>query len=305
MSSTLIRNGTTSHLPPTAALEPPPRRNRRWLLGGAGLVVVLLVLGWLIVGPRLMPKQESLPTVEPAPEPITVTGSVVPVERATLSYSQPGQVVELPFSVGQTVKAGDTLARTEDRELRQRVTDAEAALLVQQAGLARVESLPRSQELAAADAQVEAAQAKLDLLLSGASEADLAEASQALDTAQAQLSSAQAALDQLLAGPTPAERQAATSAVARAQADLQAAEAKLADVEAGPTPETVDMALSAVDADRAAVAAAEASLATFGASTGAEIAVAQASRCASGECGRSRSRRARLRGAEPSRGPGN
>jgi multidrug efflux pump subunit AcrA (membrane-fusion protein) len=105
MSSTLTRNGTTSHAPRMGAPEPPPQRDRRWLLGGAGLVVVVLVLGWLIVVPRLMPTQEMPTTVEPTPEPISVTGSVVPVERATLSFSQPGRVAELPVAVGQAVKA--------------------------------------------------------------------------------------------------------------------------------------------------------------------------------------------------------
>ena len=205
MSSTLTRNGTTSTArgtppPPVFDDERPPRP--RWLFAAAIVVLIGLLVGAVVVVPRFAPTQKEQAAIEPTPEPITVNGSVMPVERARLGFSQPGQVVELPVRVGQSVHAGDLLARMDDRELQRGVAHAEAALAVQGAALARANAGPRAEEVRAADAGVEAARAKLDLLLAGSTEADLTQARQALETAQAQQRSAQAALDQLRAGAT-------------------------------------------------------------------------------------------------------
>jgi multidrug efflux pump subunit AcrA (membrane-fusion protein) len=137
---------------------------------------VVLLLAWLVLVPRLTPTQEEAPTVEPTPEPITVNGSVVPVERARLGFSQPGQITNLPVSVGQPVRKGEVLAEVTDRDLRRQIADAEAALAVQQAALNRVEAGPRAEELRAADAQVDSTQARLDLLLAGSTDADVTSA---------------------------------------------------------------------------------------------------------------------------------
>lgn len=80
---------------------------------------------------------------------------------------------------------------------------------------------PNSAAVAAAWANVRAAEAELDRLLNPATESQIAEA-------EAQVQSAQAELDLLTAGPRSQAVAAATAAVAEAEATLQQAEADLA-----------------------------------------------------------------------------
>ena len=107
MSSTVTRNGTRSagSVPPPPEPETPSWGHRHWLIVGVAAIVAL-VLAWLVLVPRLAPTEEATPLAEPTPEPITVNGSVVPVERARLGFDQPGQITELPVSVGEMVRRG-------------------------------------------------------------------------------------------------------------------------------------------------------------------------------------------------------
>jgi multidrug efflux pump subunit AcrA (membrane-fusion protein) len=107
MSSTFTRNGmgSASSVPPPREPERPWWGHRHWLIVGAAVIVVFVLASLLLV-PRLAPTEEAAPVVEPTPEPITVNGSVVPVERARLGFDQPGQITELPVSVGEMVRRG-------------------------------------------------------------------------------------------------------------------------------------------------------------------------------------------------------
>ena len=82
-------------------------------------------------------------------------------------------------------------------------------------------------ELAAADAQLAASQAQLDLIRSGADPAQLRAALAGVSSASAQRDANQAQLDLVLAGPTPEQLAIAEAGIAQAEAALDKAKAAL------------------------------------------------------------------------------
>jgi HlyD family secretion protein len=169
---------------------------------------------------------------------VSASAIVVPFREAVLSIRASGRLEEVLVSEGQQVSAGQELARVQDRDLRQALSEAEAGLQAAQASLARVKAGARPQEITTAEAALAVAQAAVKAAESAkkvaegslaAAEADrkAAEGGVAIArgnsaAAQATLSSAQAALDKLLAGPTQLEIQIAESEVERARNELYA-----------------------------------------------------------------------------------
>ncbi len=104
------------------------------------------------------------PPVEPAANPFTNTvagaGMVEPeTENISIGTPLPGIVVEVMVKVGQQVKAGDPLFRIDDRDHRAELGVRQAMLADAQAALKRLESMPRPEELPAAEAKVNEARA--------------------------------------------------------------------------------------------------------------------------------------------------
>ena len=96
---------------------------------------------------------------------------------------------------------------------------------------------PTAEELAAAQAKVDQAQAGLDRLKAGGTQSEVA-------TAQAEVDKAQAALDKLRAGPSAEDVRVAEEALAEARANLD-------KVKSGATPEEIQEAQAQVDAAQA------------------------------------------------------
>jgi multidrug resistance efflux pump len=124
-----------------------------------------------------------------------------------------------------------------------------------QAAFDRVTRGATAQEIARAEAQVQAAraglesaQARLVQVERGATDADLVGTRGALAAAQAGAIAAKAKLEQVLAGPSDEERQAAVAAVAAAAGDLRSAEAKRDQLLAGATRADQEQARSALAA---------------------------------------------------------
>ncbi|MFW6135593.1 MAG: HlyD family secretion protein [Chloroflexota bacterium] len=143
------------------------------------------------------------PTPTPPPEPVfgslvSVTGEVVPARWATVSAQLGGTALQVLVEPGDQVEAGDPLVRLDPTDAQLAVRRAETSLEAAQARLALLESRPRRQEVAIADARVEAARAGVDQALAG--------------------------LDQLLAGSLDAEIVAAKARVFSLQADELAAD---------------------------------------------------------------------------------
>jgi len=168
------------------------RRTLYMILGAAVVVIVIGVLAWRVWLAAQPAGEIRSAVVERGTLLVTVSvsGRVEPQARVSLAFETSGRVAEVAVEMGDAVQAGDVLARLDDRKLALQVQQAQAAVTLAEAQLAQLQSGPRAEEIASAEASVRAA--------------------------QGQVGAAAANLDQLEAGPEEAE-------VATAQADLAAA----------------------------------------------------------------------------------
>jgi HlyD family secretion protein len=124
---------------------------------------------------------------------VSASGSIEPQASVGLTFETPGRVAEVHVKVGDRVQSGDALVQLDTRQLALQVHHAEAALAAAEAQLVQLQVGPRPEEVAAAEADLRAA--------------------------QAQVSSAIVNLDQIDDGPTASQIAAAKAQVA--QAELQ------------------------------------------------------------------------------------
>src|SRR5262245_12018131 len=111
------------------------------------------------------------PLVEPAHSPFgrTVAGAGIIEARSGASNTAniavgsilPGVVTRVPIQVGQVVTAGEPLFELDDRQLRAEFALREAAVNAMRAQLARLEQMPRPEELPPLEAKVLEAEANL------------------------------------------------------------------------------------------------------------------------------------------------
>jgi membrane fusion protein (multidrug efflux system) len=99
-------------------------------------------------------------SVTEQPRTIAVTGTFTPKESSQVSPLVPGQVNATPVNVGDTVKAGEVIARLDDRDARARLTQAMASLQQAEATAAnakaqrdRSAALVRTGDISAVDFQ--------------------------------------------------------------------------------------------------------------------------------------------------------
>jgi HlyD family secretion protein len=167
------------------------------------IVIALLVLaaGCTQVNANPTPTPTASPKKAGTAGGASAQGYVTPIRLADLSFRMGGRVVEILVKEGDQVKAGQPLVRLQDAELK-------AALAGAQADLKRLEAGSRSQEIAAAqanvdvaDGQVKAAQTDLDNIKSGAqTAADLASAQAQLAEAEFQYKNTKDAYDSVVSG---------------------------------------------------------------------------------------------------------
>jgi HlyD family secretion protein len=278
------------------------KRTTLYVIVGAILIAVVIgAIAW-----------RSRPAVQPEGETrsaavergtlrvaVSASGSVEPQARVGLAFETPGRVVEVVVEVGDTVAAGDVLARVDSDPLALQVRQAQAALASAEAQLAQLRAGPRPEEVAAAEAnlravqaQVSAAAANLDGLKAGptgaqiaAAEADLSsailqqkvaqmaydrtdkqdekrkeQANYDLYAANEALAAAQARLDELLAGADANQVRAAQANVWTAAAQRDAAQAQLDLLLAGAADAQIAAAQARVAQARAALEQAQLSL---------------------------------------------
>jgi multidrug resistance efflux pump len=209
---------------------------RRKVLIGALAVLGLLgaCIGLRALAPQAPAAVQSQEAVENllASSLVTAEGVILPVRKASLSFSTGGILQGSVAAEGEQVTEGALLARLEATDQEQAVAQAEAALSTARAVLAQMEAAARPQEVTAAQEEVSAASA------------NLAGAGAACDQAQATLRGARAS------------EAGASAALDQAQATLQGAKAGEAAAQAG-----LEAAQAEVGTARAAVAAAQAELA--------------------------------------------
>jgi HlyD family secretion protein len=160
---------------------------------------------------------------------------------ADLGFQAAGRVLEIRAQEGDEVTAGSELARLDTRELEAGLTAAEAQLEAARARLVELERGARPQELATAEAAVRSAEQRAEearreaersrtLFAGGAiSRQALDRAETALDVGMAVLDQAREQLELVVEGPRVESIRAQRAAVAQAQANVERAEAMLAN----------------------------------------------------------------------------
>lgn len=173
------------------------------LVGGLVFLGIVLWLGGMFAKPGIAPGVASAAAGESAPAMTAqaqrvehavlyrAVGTLQSKARVQITARVSGQLLELRFDVGESVKAGEVLAMIDSRDSTARVAQARSALLAAEAGAVQAESAARRvRELldseASTPAQLEAAVAAETAATAGVAAARerLAEAEVALDHAR-------------------------------------------------------------------------------------------------------------------------
>jgi HlyD family secretion protein len=167
----------------------------------------------------------------------------VEIREVQLAFRQPGRVMQMFFDEGDAVSAGDRLATLDAQPYRDALAAAQAQVQVAQAELAKLRRGLRPQEITQAREALRQAQAlateternfqrQSRLLASGASSQRTVDAARtARDQAAAGVEAAKAALSQALEGFRKEDIAAAEARLAAAQAAAAQAATALADTE--------------------------------------------------------------------------
>ena len=150
---------------------------------------------------------------------VSVTGEVLPLQWAEVSFATVGTIDEVRVGEGDEVVAGQVLATLDLPELEAAALQAKAAVAVAASQLARLEAAARPEEVLAAELAEDLAQQGVvaaQILVDTAVANRLA--------AAATLEGAQASLARLEAGPRPEELEVARQEVERAKALLYSAQ---------------------------------------------------------------------------------
>ncbi|MBN1978899.1 MAG: efflux RND transporter periplasmic adaptor subunit [Anaerolineae bacterium] len=190
---------------------------------------------------------------------VSASGSIEPQASVDLAFETPGRVAEVYVKVGDRVETGDALAQLDTRQMALQVYQAQSALTLAKARLAQLEAGPQPAEIAAAEANLRAAQAQvsgavasLDQLKAGPTASQIADAETRVAQAELQHKLAQLEYDRVVATTDDED------AITQANYDLYIAEKSLVAAQAA-----LDSARAGVNADelRAAQANVEAALA--------------------------------------------
>jgi HlyD family secretion protein len=238
--------------------RPALRRLGRSTVIFLAIALVVLVGAGVLVAERLI-GQTSAPAIPGQVVPVRrgnlqatvqATGTVVSTRQARLAFTTSGRLKEVLVKIGDSVKAGQELARLDLAPLDLKLEQARSNLKLSQLKLEQLKTGSRPEQVAAARAAYESALARYNQLKAGPTAEDLKQAQSAVDSALANLKSARAKLEQLQAGPTEADIKAAEQAVAQARATLQKAESDLAKLRSGPSPDDIRAAELAVEQAR-------------------------------------------------------
>jgi HlyD family secretion protein len=202
------------------------------------LALGLLVFAVIHVVKAQQPATKSKPPVEPprAPFTNTVAGAGIVearTENISIGSHLPGVVTEVLVRVGEKIDRGTALFRLDDRAMRSNLRVMQANLTAAKAELTRLESLPRPEELPAAEARVNEAKAllaeqqahyerarRLDTE-KATTEQEMVRRRQAVEMADQQVAAARASFDLLKAGAWEPEKAIARAKVEQAVAALE------------------------------------------------------------------------------------
>ncbi|HLZ10931.1 MAG TPA: efflux RND transporter periplasmic adaptor subunit, partial [Chloroflexota bacterium] len=102
--------------------ELPSARGPRWLLWGLAIVVLIAigVGGYLFFRQTraIRPNYTTVPAVKGSIlGTVNTTGQIAPLTQAKLEFELAGRITSVPVKVGDSVKAGDTLASLDTTQL--------------------------------------------------------------------------------------------------------------------------------------------------------------------------------------------
>ena len=92
---------------------------------------------------------------------VAASGSIEPQARVALAFEVSGRVAEVPVEVGDRVASGDVLVELDTRQLALQMQQAQASLALAESQLAQLQAGPRPEEIAASEANVQAAQSQV------------------------------------------------------------------------------------------------------------------------------------------------
>jgi multidrug resistance efflux pump len=228
---------------PVETTAPEADRGRGWAPPRGGLLSTLFFVGLLIAGALIALWAWDLPPFRRSLQ--TTDNAYVRGQTTIIAPQVNGYVTSVEVRDFETVKAGQVLARIDDRIYRQRVEQARAALDTQRANLANSQQSERSRRAAVGgqDAAIASARAQLARAQADMRRVDdlVAQGSVSLreqDQTRAALAQAQAAVRQAEAQRTIGEQEVRSvtvgrggleAAVANARAALRLAEIDLAN----------------------------------------------------------------------------
>ena len=187
---------------------------------------------------------------------IRISGNIE-VTEAEVSFKIPGRVIERLVSEGETVQAGQIVARLDDSELAREVGLRSAEVAAAEAVLAELEAGSRPEEIAQAEAAARQAQARLAELEAGSRPEEIATAQAAVERARADAVRWQSEFDRISRlheeGVVSAQLlDSVRSSRDMAREQLRAAEQQLHLVREGPRKEQIEQARAASRSPKAA-----------------------------------------------------
>jgi HlyD family secretion protein len=180
---------------------------------------------------------------------IRVSGNIE-VTDAEVSFKIPGRVEARLVDEGETVKAGQMVARLDSAELTQEAAALKAEVQAAQAALAELEAGSRPEEIAQAEASAAQAKARLDEMLAGSRPEELSAAEAVLQRAKAEAERARLDAERYAglykkAIVSAQQDDLARTAYETALARQREAEEQYKLVKAGPRKEQIEQARAA------------------------------------------------------------
>src|SRR5437763_5611302 len=116
------------------------RRRRKWIWLGVIGTIVIAAGGWFALQPRVTTVQTTpIVTTYPSQQFVVLnsTGYVVAQRKAAISSKATGRLEWLGVAEGSRVKAGDLIARIDDRDVRASAQSAQANVGAARASVAQ------------------------------------------------------------------------------------------------------------------------------------------------------------------------
>lgn len=207
------------------------RKNRRLRTALAATAVVVALAGgaWYYRASNLASASASEPQLQTSVArtgEMTITlsgaGTLVSSSQVSVGFGTSGKVSEVLVQAGDTVQAGDVLARLDSTDAEAAVQDAEITLRLAEIDLADLQEAASASDVATAQATLTVAQESLAKLQAGAGDEELV-------AARASLAAAQESYAELAAGPTDEQATSANATLENARVALQQAEVDYAD----------------------------------------------------------------------------